>query len=191
MTTNTNAQRWNIDTTHSGIGFSVRHMVFAKVRGRFARWSGLVQLDPAHPTGGRVEVTIDASSIDTGVPDRDAHLRSADFFDVERFEALRFESTRVEQNDGGELRVHGALTIRDVTRDVVLDARFLGAGKDPWGNQRVAFQASASVDRRDFGLEWNQVLEAGGVLVGEKVEIEIEVQAVAVKEAQPADEHAA
>ena len=110
---------------------------------------------------------------------------------MERFEALRFESTRVEQNDGGELRVHGALTIRDVTRDVVLDARFLGAGKDPWGNQRVAFQASASVDRRDFGLEWNQVLEAGGVLVGEKVEIEIEVQAVAVTEAQPADEHAA
>lgn len=171
--------RWNIDTTHSGIHFSVRHMVFAKVRGRFADWSGLVHLDPADPTGGRVEVAIEAASIDTGVTDRDAHLRSADFFDVERFPQIRFRSTRVEANDGGELRVHGALTIRDVTRDVVLEARVLGAGKDPWGNRRVAFQAEASLDRREFGLEWNQVLEAGGVLVGDRVDVEIEVQAVA------------
>mgnify|MGYP000518891301 CR=1 FL=1 len=191
MTTNTNAQRWNIDTTHSTIAFSVRHLVFAKVRGRFDDFAGTIELAGDDLTRGVASVEIRTASIDTGVADRDTHLRSPDFFDVERFEALRFESTRVEQNDGGELRVHGALTIRDVTRDVVLDARFLGAGKDPWGNQRVAFQASASVDRRDFGLEWNQVLEAGGVLVGEKVEIEIEVQAVAVTEAQPADEHAA
>lgn len=126
-----------------------------------------------------MEVAIDAASIDTGVADRDTHLRSADFFDAEHFPTLRFESARVETNDGGELRVHGALTIRDVTRDVVLEARLLGAGKDPWGNQRVAFQAEASLDRRDFGLEWNQVLEAGGVLVGDRVDIEIEVQAVA------------
>ncbi|MCB9592868.1 MAG: YceI family protein [Sandaracinaceae bacterium] len=179
-------QRWNIDITHSGINFSVRHMVFAKVRGRFAKWSGLVQFDPDQPTRGQVEVTIDAASIDTGVADRDKHLRSADFFDAERFTTLRFESTKFEQNDGGELKVHGALTLRDITRDVVLDASFLGAGKDPWGNQRVAFSASTSVDRRDFGLEWNQALEAGGLLVGERVDIEIEVQAVAAASEQAA-----
>lgn len=169
---------WNIDTTHSGINFSVRHMVFAKVRGRFGEWQGTLRLDPRDLTRSRVEVEIDAASIDTGVADRDAHLRSGDFFDVERFPKLRFESTKVEQTGEGRYRLHGNLTIRDVTREVAIDVEHGGQAKDPWGNQRHAFTASTSIDRRDFGLEWNQVLEAGGVLVGEKVDIDLEVQAV-------------
>ncbi len=170
---------WNIDAAHSGIHFTVRHMVFAKVRGRFGSWSGKVALDTQDLTKSRVEVEIDSASIDTGVADRDNHLRSADFLDVERFPKLRFESTKVEKTGGERYRIHGTLTIRDVTREVVLDAEYGGQAKDPWGNQRVAFTATTSLDRRDFGLEWNQVLEAGGVLVGERVDVDIEVQAVA------------
>jgi polyisoprenoid-binding protein YceI len=170
---------WNIDTTHSAINFSVRHMVFAKVRGRFDEWSGAVHLGPDDLTGGSVEVEIDSKSIDTGVADRDNHLRSADFFDVERFPKLRFKSTEVEKIDNEHFRVRGALTIRDVTREVVLDVEYAGQAKDPWGNTRAAFTASTTVERSDFGLNWNQVLEAGGVLVGERIDIEIEVQAVA------------
>jgi polyisoprenoid-binding protein YceI len=174
MTTTT----WNIDSAHSGINFSVRHMVFAKVRGRFAAWTGKVQLDPASLANGSAEVTIDAKSIDTGVSDRDTHLRSGDFLDVERFPELRFVSQGVQHAGGDRYRVEGALTIRDVTRTVTLDVTYAGQVKDPWGNQRVAFTASTSLDRREFGLVWNQALEAGGVLVGERVEIEIELQAV-------------
>ena len=174
MKTNT----WNLDTAHSGINFSVRHMVFAKVRGRLSAWSGKVDLDPQDLTRSSVEVEIDGASIDTGVADRDNHLRSPDFLDVERFPKLRFKSTKVEKAGGDRYRIHGALTIRDVTREVVLDAAYGGQAKDPWGNQRIAFTATTSLDRGDFGLKWNQVLEAGGVLVGERIEIEIEVQAV-------------
>jgi len=169
---------WNIDTTHSGIHFSVRHMVFAKVRGKFSDWRGRAKLDPQDLTRSTVEVEIDAASIDTGVGDRDQHLRSADFLDAERHPKLTFRSKRVETTGEGRYRVHGDLTIRGTTREVVLDVEHAGVAKDPWGNQRAAFTASTSLDRRDFGLEWNQVLEAGGVLVGERVDIELEVQAV-------------
>jgi polyisoprenoid-binding protein YceI len=168
---------WNIDATHSGISFSVRHMVFAKVRGRFGAFRGNLQLDEKDLTRSQVEVEIEANSIDTGVADRDNHLRSADFFEVERFPKLLFKSKRVESL-GDRYRVTGDLTIRDTTREVVLDAEYGGQAKDPWGNQRVAFTAKTSVDRKDFGLTWNQVLEAGGVLVGDRIEIELEVQAV-------------
>jgi polyisoprenoid-binding protein YceI len=177
---------WNIDTTHSSISFSVRHMVFAKVRGRFGAWRGTVQLHPSDLTRSKVEVEIEAGGIDTGVKDRDNHLRSPDFFDVERFPSLRFESTKVEKAGGDRYRIHGNLTIRDVTRQIVLDTEYGGQAKDPWGNQRAAFAATTWLDRRDFGLTWNQVLEAGGVLVGERVDIELEVQAV-----QAADSRAA
>jgi polyisoprenoid-binding protein YceI len=153
-------------------------MVFAKVRGRFAAWNGKVELDPKDLPGGNVEVEIDAASIDTGVADRDNHLRSPEFLDVERFPKLRFRSTKVEKAGRDRYRMHGDLTIRDVTREVVLEAEYGGQAKDPWGNQRVAFTATTALDRGDFGLEWNQVLEAGGVLVGERIDIEIEVQAV-------------
>jgi polyisoprenoid-binding protein YceI len=169
---------WNIDATHSGINFSIRHMVFSKVRGRFAKYTGAIQLDDSDPSKSWVEVTIDAASIDTGTPQRDTHLRSKDFFDVETFPELRFKSTRVEDIGGGRLRVIGDLTIRDITREVVLDAEPSGRGMDPWGNERLGFAAKTSIERKDFGLTWNQLLEAGGVLVGDKVEIELDVQAV-------------
>ncbi len=177
---------WNIDTAHSGINFSVRHMVFAKVRGRFSAWNGKVNLDPQDLTRSSVEVEIDSASIDTGVADRDNHLRSPDFLDVERFPKLRFASTKVEKVGGDRYRIHGALTIRDMTREVVLDAEYGGQAKDPWGNQRIAFTATTSLDRGEFGLKWNQVLEAGGVLVGERIDIEIEVQAVEAAASQAA-----
>lgn len=172
------AKTWNIDAAHSGISFSVRHMVFAKVRGRFGHWSGTFRLDPNDLTRSSVEVVIEATSIDTGVADRDNHLRSADFLDVERFARLGFKSTNVEKVDTEHYRVHGDLTIRDVTRSVVLDVQYGGQAKDPWANTRALFTATTSIDRRDYGLTWNQVLEAGGVLVGERVDIDVEVQAV-------------
>lgn len=174
MTTNT----WNFDTVHSAVGFSVRHLVFAKVRGRFTAWSGSLELDDEDLARSRVQVSIDAASIDTGTPDRDTHLRSPDFFDVANFPKLSFTSQRIEALGGDRYRVYGDLTIRDVTREVVLDSEFGGRAKDPWGNDRVAFTAKASLNRHDFGLKWNQALETGGVVVGDRVDIEIEVQGV-------------
>lgn len=169
--------RWDIDVGHSAIHFYVRHMVISKVHGRFARWSGALELDTADLTRSSVDVRIEAASIDTQVADRDAHLRSADFLDVEKHPELSFRSRRIEKA-GDRYRVAGELTLHGVTREVVLDAEFAGTGKDPWGNERAGFSAKASVDRRDFGLVWNAALEAGGVLVGEKVEIAIELEAV-------------
>ena len=169
---------WKIDTTHSSVGFAVRHMMFAKVRGRFTGFTGSVHLDPNDLRRSKITAEIDAASIDTGVADRDAHLRSPDFFDAASFPTLRFVSTRIERIEGERYRLHGELTIRDVTRPIAIDVEYAGHAKDPWGNERAAFSASASLDRREFGLKWNQALEAGGVLVGERVEIELEIQAV-------------
>jgi len=174
MTTN----NWNLDTVHSGINFSVRHMVVSKVRGRFTKFSGSVALDEGDLTRSAVEATIDASSIDTGTAQRDDHLRSADFFDVEHFPEIRFRSTRIEKLGGDRYRLTGDLTIHDVTRQIAFEAEYGGRGKDPWGNERVGFTARGTLDRGDFGLKWNQVLETGGVLVSDRVEIELEVQAV-------------
>jgi polyisoprenoid-binding protein YceI len=174
MTTST----WNIDATHSGINFSIRHMVVSKVRGRFAKYSGTIAIDDGDLTRSQVEVAIDASSIDTGTPQRDEHLRSADFFDVAAFPELRFRSRSIEKLDDAGYRVIGELTIRDVTREVSLDVEYGGRAKDPWGNERVGFLAKTHLDRKAFGLGWNQLLEAGGVLVGDRVDIELEVQAV-------------
>jgi polyisoprenoid-binding protein YceI len=182
MTTNT----WHIDAAHSGINFSIRHLMVSKVRGRFAKFAGTARLDDGDLTASSVEATIDASSIDTGTAQRDDHLRSGDFFDVERFPQLRFSSTRIEKVGGDRYRVVGNLTIRDVTREVTLDTEYAGRGKDPWGNERVAFAAKASIDRKDFGLGWNQALEAGGVLVGDRVEIELDVQVVKAAATQAA-----
>jgi len=169
---------WNIDSAHSGINFSIRHMVVSKVRGRFGKFAGNLDLDDADLTKSTLTVTIDASSIDTGVGQRDDHLRAPDFFGVEQFPELRFRSKRIERLGKDAYRVIGDLTIRDATREVALDVEYGGQGKDPWGNERVAFSAKAVIDRADFGLKWNQVLEAGGVLVREKVQTELDVQAV-------------
>lgn len=167
---------WDIDATHSGVYFSVRHMVVAKVRGRFTAFGGAIAFDESAPERSSVEVRIDTASVDTGVPQRDGHLRSPDFFDAEKFPAITFKSRRVETGEG--LRVIGDLTIRDTTREVVLPVEFAGKAKDPRGGERAGFTTRLAIDRKDFGLTWNQLLEAGGVAVGDKVEIELEVEAV-------------
>ena len=169
---------WTFDTGHSAVNFSVRHMMFGKTRGQFNRWQGRLQLVPEKLTSSSVEVTIDASSIVTGDEQRDTHLRSADFLDAEKFPTLTFRSTRVDDLGGGNLRILGDLTVHGTTREVVLEAEYGGNTKDPWGNNRAGFGARTSIDRTDFGLKWNMALEAGGIVVGNKVDIEIEVEAV-------------
>ena len=166
---------WQIDPAHTQVEFEVKHMMFAKVRGRFSDVQGSLLLGGDDP---ETSVVIRAESIGTGQADRDKHLRSPDFFDVEQFPELTFESRSVTRADRG-LVVAGDLTIRDVTREVRLDVVETGRGTDPWGNERIGFTASTTVDRRDFGLTWNQALETGGILVGNEVRISIEVQAVA------------
>jgi polyisoprenoid-binding protein YceI len=169
---------WDIDSSHSSVGFTVRHMVFAKVHGRFAKFAGTIELDREKPERSSVAVTIDAKSIDTHDEKRDAHLRSPDFFDVEQAPELSFRSTGVRPGKGASFQVVGDLTIRGVTRPVTLEAESLGEGKDPWGNARTGFTARASINRLDYGLKWNQVLEAGGVLVADRVDLELDVEAV-------------
>jgi polyisoprenoid-binding protein YceI len=170
-------QIWEIDSSHSGVHFTVRHLVVAKVRGQFARWSGRLRVEDGDLASAAVEVVIDASSIDTGVADRDAHLRSADFLDVEKFPEITFHGKTAEKR-GEVLTVRGDLTIHGVTREAALEVEYAGETKDPWGNQRVGFSARTAIDRKDFGLTWNQALEAGGVLVGDRIAIEIEIEAV-------------
>jgi len=171
------SERWEIDSSHSSIYFSVRHLVIATVRGHFTRWTATLVAPDGDFTRGSVEATIDASSIDTGVADRDAHLKSPDFLDVAQYPEIRFTTSRAIKEDH-DLRVAGRLTIKGVTRDVVLDVEHLGRVKDPWGNERAAFSATTTIDRRDFGLTWNQVLETGGVMVGERLTVNIEIEAV-------------
>jgi polyisoprenoid-binding protein YceI len=171
-------EKWEIDSSHSGIHFSVRHMVVAKVRGQFARWSGSVLVEDGDLARAKAEVIIDTSSIETGVADRDKHLKSPDFFDVAGFPEMTFKSKGVAKQSDEALRVTGDLTIRGVTREVVLDVEYAGRTKDPWGNERAGFTATTTIDRKDFGLTWNQALEAGGVVVGDRVSIEIDVEAV-------------
>jgi polyisoprenoid-binding protein YceI len=173
-----NTNGWTLDTAHSGIAFSVRHMVVAKVRGRFASWSGKVELDEADLTRSQLDVEIDARSIDTGNAQRDEHLRSADFLDVEQFPTLRFVSRKIENVAADRFQVIGDLTLHGVTREVTLAVERGGQAKDPWGNRRAGFSATASLSRSDFGLLWNQALETGGVLVADRIDIELDVQAV-------------
>jgi polyisoprenoid-binding protein YceI len=168
---------YNLDTTHSSVGFSIRHLVIAKVRGRFGVFGGTIEFDEADVTKSKVAAEIDVASIDTSETKRDVHLRSADFFDAAQFPKMTFTSHAIER-DGDDLKLTGALTIHGVTKDVTLKVEQLGAAKDPWGNARLAFEAKGTIDRKAFGLGWNQVLEAGGVLVGEKVELTLDIQAV-------------
>jgi polyisoprenoid-binding protein YceI len=179
------ASAWTLDPTHSQVEFSVKHMMFTTVRGRFAGIDGTVHLDVENPAASSVEVKIDTASIDTRVEDRDNHLRSADFFDVENHPYITFHSTKVSGSlaEHGSFEVTGDLTIRGVTREVTLNASFEGTGTDPWGGTRSGFSASTTIDRRDFDLTWNQALEAGGVLVGHDVRIDLQVQVVLAQEA--------
>ncbi|MFW6078989.1 MAG: YceI family protein [Gemmatimonadota bacterium] len=172
---------WRLDPAHTNVEFAARHMMITTVKGRFAEVAGVIEMSEDDPSRSSVEVEIDAASIDTRTEDRDAHLRSGDFLDVENHPEITFRSRAIEgspKEPGDEFRVVGDLTIRGTTREVVLDAVFAGRGGDPWGGQRVGFSADTKLDRRDFGLTWNQALEAGGVLVGNEVTIHLEVQAV-------------
>ena len=171
--------RWNIDPSHSAAEFSVRHLMITNVKGRFGQLSGSIELDTDHPETSRVDVTIDATSIDTRDEKRDTHLRSADFFDTEKFPTLTFKSTSVKKAGDG-FEVTGDLTMHGVTKSITLEVDELSApGKDPWGNTRVGTSAKAKINRKDWGLNWNAALETGGVLVGEQVKISIDVSLVA------------
>jgi polyisoprenoid-binding protein YceI len=177
----TNASTWTIDPTHSSVGLAVRHMMFTTVRGRFKDVKGTISVDPTTPGGAAVNVEIGAASIDTGVADRDAHLRSADFFDAEKHPLLTFRSKRIEgafEREGDPFAIVGDLTIGGTTKEVSLDAVYEGSGKDPWGGTRAGARAATKIDRRDWGLTWNQALETGGLLVANEVRIDIELQAV-------------
>jgi polyisoprenoid-binding protein YceI len=171
------AKIWTFHSAHTGVAFEAKHLMITRVRGRFRTVGGTLVLDEQDFSRSSVEVTIEAASIDTGHETRDAHLRSADFLEVERYPTLTFRSQRIERDAGAHLRITGDLTIRNVTRTVVLDAVDEGSSKDPWSGERRAFSASTTIDRRDFGLTWNVALETGGVLVGNEIRISLEVQA--------------
>jgi polyisoprenoid-binding protein YceI len=168
---------WAIDPAHSHVQFAVRHLVVSTVKGRFGDVSGTITLDEQHLAGSSVDVEIDAATVDTREERRDAHLRSADFFDVERFPTITFRSSRVEPGRGAALRIVGDLTIHGVTRQVELEAEQTGRGASPWGAEVIGFAATTKINRRDFGLTWNQALETGGVVVGDEIKITIDVEA--------------
>lgn len=169
---------WKIDPSHSEIQLSVRHMMVSKVRGHFGSFSGEVDFNEENPAASSVEVTIDAGSISTRDEARDGHLKSPDFLNVEEYPALRFKSNRVEVVNDKKGRIYGDLTIRDVSREVVLEAEYTGQAKSPWGTTSAGFSATTSFDRKDWGLGWNQALETGGILVGDKVDVSIELELV-------------
>ena len=177
---------WQIDAAHSEIQFSARHMMISTVRGQFKNFTGTVEADEQNPAAAQVDVRIETTSLVTGDEKRDAHLRSADFFDVERYPDITFRSTGVTETGADRLRVDGSLTIKGVTREVALDVEVLGEAKDPWGNERAAFSATTSINRQEFGLTWNQVLETGGVMVGDRIDIAIDIEAVRQVAAQVA-----
>lgn len=174
--TSTAVRTLEIDRSHSEVAFQVRHLL-SKVRGRFADFAGTIAFDAANPQSSRVDVTIQARSIDTAEGDRDKHLRSADFFEVETYPTLTFTSTSVTRRGDDTYDVVGDLTIHGVTRPVTLPASFLGAAQDPWGNTRFAFEAELTLNRKDFGLSWNAALETGGFLVGDEVKVSLSIQA--------------
>jgi polyisoprenoid-binding protein YceI len=172
------ATSYTVDHAHTGVTFQVRHL-FTYVDGRFKAFDGSIEFDLAHPENTKIKGTVDVASIDTNNAKRDDHLRSADFFHVAEHPTITFESTKVSDVDAAAktAKVHGNLTIRGVTKAVVLQASFLGAATDPWGNKKAGFAAETRIDRKDFGLNWNQALETGGVLVGDEVKIRINVEA--------------
>ncbi|MGZ4632644.1 MAG: YceI family protein [Actinomycetes bacterium] len=168
---------YTLDPTHTRVGFVARHLMVTKVRGRFADIAGSITV-AEDPQASTAEATLTTASVDTGTPDRDTHLKSEDFFDVEKHPQITFRNARVLSQRGVEFKVAGDLTVKDVTREVTLDVEVDGVAKDPWGGTRLAVTASTELDREDWGLTWNVALETGGVLVSKKVKLEIEAQAV-------------
>ena len=171
------AGTFTIDPSHTTVGFVARHLMVSKVRGGFSGVTGEITV-AEDPTASSVTATIDATTIDTGQDDRDAHLKGADFLDVEKFPTLSFRSNRIESVDGNTFTLVGDLTIKDVTREVALEVEYEGVAVNPWGKEVIGFTARTEIDREDFGITWNMALETGGVLVGKKVTIEIEAEAI-------------
>jgi polyisoprenoid-binding protein YceI len=167
---------WQIDAAHTEIEFSVRHLMVSNVKGRFADPVGTVTYDPASPTSVQVDVTVPIATIDTRNAQRDAHLRSADFFDAEHFPDMVFRGTRIDGDVTGDFKLTGDLTIHSTTHEVTLDVHFEGRVDDPWGNDRVGFSATGKINRQDFQVKWNQAIEAGGVVVGDDVKLIINVE---------------
>ena len=176
IATATAVRTLEIDRSHSEVSFQVRHLL-GKVRGRFGDFAGTIQFDPASPRDSQIDVAIQAASIDTAEPQRDQHLRNADFFDVERYPTLTFRSASVTPTGSDTYDVVGDLTIHGVTRRVTLPASFLGVARDPWGNEKFGFEAELTINRKDYGFVWNAALETGGFLVGDEVKITLAVQA--------------
>lgn len=169
---------WAVDPAHSNVEFSVRHLMISTVKGRFADVKGTVVTDELTPTRAVVDITIGVASIDTREAQRDAHLRSGDFFDAEQFPSLTFHGTRLDGAVNGAFKLAGDLTIRGVSREVVLDVTAEGRGKDPWGGERAGYSATTKIKRSEFGLTWNQLLETGGVAVGDDVKITLDLELI-------------
>jgi polyisoprenoid-binding protein YceI len=176
--TQTSISTWTVDPTHSIVEFAVKHLVITTVKGRFRDFEATLRIDESHPENSSVSASVDVASVDTDTPDRDAHLRSDDFFNAERYPKITFQSTNVERVDDTHYKVHGDLTIRDVTKQVVLDAEFEGEVDDPWGHRRAGFTATTQISRNEFGVKWNQLIEAGGAVVSDNVKITLHVEAV-------------
>ena len=172
------AGTWTLDPAHSSLGFSAKHAMVTNVRGTFDEFEGTGVIDTANPSASSVTVVIQAASVNTGVADRDGHLRSGDFFDVETYPELRFASTAVELVDAETWRITGDLTIKDVTRPITVDFAFSGVAQDPFGNVRAGFEGTTTVNRKDWGLVWNAALETGGVLVSEKVKLVFDLSVI-------------
>lgn len=169
---------WQYDPTHSTVEFAVRHLMISTVKGHFPEVTAAITVDESDPASQRLTATIQVASIDTRQPDRDKHLRSADFFDAEKYPTITFIGTRIEGEVTGDFKLIGDLTIRGTTRPITLDVTAEGRGKDPWGGERIAFSAKGKIDRSAFGLTWNQALETGGVMVSDEVKISIDAQFV-------------
>lgn len=171
-------ETWDFDLAHSNIGFVVRHLMVSKVHGKFTSWTGSLEFDEANPARSRVHVEIDANSIDTAQPQRDGHLRSGDFFEVEKHPKLIFQSTGVEKTGDGEFKLKGDLTMRGVTHPVVLDVEYAGRITHPQMGERAGFSAKGTINRKEWGVSFNQVLDAGGLAISDKVELRLEIEAV-------------
>lgn len=170
---------WKLDPAHTAVEFSAKHLMISTVKGRITDIEGTIYTDEKNPRNSSVEVTLKAASLDTRTEQRDQHLRSADFLDVEKYPEIKFRSTRIE-GEKDSFKLTGDLTIRDVTKPITLDVEFEGSTRDPWGGERAGFSAKGKIDRRDFGLTWNQALETGGVVVGNEIKISLEVEAIKV-----------
>jgi polyisoprenoid-binding protein YceI len=174
----TGTTTWAVDPTHSLVEFAVKHLMISTVRGRFGDVKGTIRINEADPKQSQVEIEIPTASIDTRADQRDAHLRSPDFFHVERYPAMKFVSKRVQGDVNGEFKLIGDLTIRDQTKEVTLEAEFQGKTRDPWGGDRMGFEAKGKINRKDFGLNWNQALDAGGWVLGDDIKMTIAVELV-------------